>query len=66
LPSPAAAALVLKSGREKSLERRHPWIFSGAVLRVDGDPGSGDTVDVVTSGGAFLARAAYSPATSTT
>lgn len=63
LPTPrSAAALILKAGREKSLARRHPWIFSGAVERVDGDPASGATVDVVTSGGKFLARAAYSPA----
>jgi 23S rRNA (cytosine1962-C5)-methyltransferase len=53
--------LVLKSGREKSLRERHPWIFSGAVASVRGTPGSGDTVDVVSADGAFLARAAYSP-----
>lgn len=60
--SRAAAALILKPGREKSVERRHPWIFSGAVLRVEGDPASGATVDVLAANGAFLARAAYSPA----
>ena len=61
-PLRSAATLILKAGREKSLARRHPWIFSGAVERIDGDPASGATVDVVTSGGKFLARAAYSPA----
>ena len=54
--------LTLKPGREKSLERRHPWIFSGAVARVQGDPESGDTVAVRSGGGEFLAWAAYSPA----
>jgi 23S rRNA (cytosine1962-C5)-methyltransferase len=54
-------ALVLKPGREKSLLRRHPWIFSGAVDRVDGNPDSGGTVDLLSSKGDFLARAAYSP-----
>jgi len=54
-------ALVLKPGREKSLLRRHPWIFSGAVDRVDGNPDSGGTVDLISSKGDFLARAAYSP-----
>jgi len=59
---PAAGATVhLKAGRERSLVLRHPWIFSGAIERVDGDPGSGATVDVVDAAGAFLARAAYSP-----
>jgi 23S rRNA (cytosine1962-C5)-methyltransferase len=53
--------LTLKPGREKSLLRRHPWIFSGAIARVDGDPGSGATVDILSSKGDFLARAAYSP-----
>lgn len=54
-------ALVLKHGREKSLLRRHPWIFSGAVHRVEGEPGLGGTVDLQSSDGQFLARAAYSP-----
>ena len=53
--------LLLKSGREKSLLRRHPWIFSGAVARVQGDPGPGDSVAVRAAGGEFLAWAAYSP-----
>ena len=53
--------LILKPGREKSLKRRHPWIFSGAVARADGDPQSGETVEVRSSAGEFLAVAAYSP-----
>ncbi|HXD51016.1 MAG TPA: hypothetical protein VN689_03940, partial [Burkholderiales bacterium] len=36
--------LVLKPGREKSLKRRHPWIFSGAIAKLTGKPASGDTV----------------------
>ncbi len=54
-------ALVLKAGREKSLLRRHPWVFSGAIERIDGSAQAGDTVAVRTSAGAFLAYAAYSP-----
>ena len=54
-------ALILKEGREKSLKRRHPWIFSGAVERVTGDPNSGDSVEVRSAEGATLAIAAYSP-----
>ncbi len=53
--------LTLKPGREKSLLRRHPWIFSGAITRVDGNPDSGGTVDLLAADGQFLARAAYSP-----
>jgi 23S rRNA (cytosine1962-C5)-methyltransferase len=53
--------ILLKPGREKSLLRRHPWIFSGAIQRVDDEPASGGTVDVLSSKGDFLARAAYSP-----
>jgi 23S rRNA (cytosine1962-C5)-methyltransferase len=58
---PVNPALYLKPGREKSLLRRHPWIFSGAVARVDGDPAAGATVDLLAASGQFLARAAYSP-----
>ncbi|MBN2117880.1 MAG: class I SAM-dependent methyltransferase [Anaerolineales bacterium] len=57
----ANVALRLKPGREKSLLRRHPWIFSGAIQHVDGEPASGETVDLLASDRQFLARAAYSP-----
>jgi len=53
--------LILKKGREKAILRKHPWIFSGAVQRVEGDPASGETVGVFDSNGQFLAWAAYSP-----
>ncbi|MBI3360181.1 MAG: class I SAM-dependent rRNA methyltransferase [Chloroflexi bacterium] len=47
--------------RERSVLRRHPWIFSGAIKAVHGDPAVGETVDVLDSAGAFLACGAYSP-----
>ena len=53
--------LILKPGREKSLLRRHPWIFSGALAQIQGSPASGDTVEIVSSKEKFLAYAAYSP-----
>jgi 23S rRNA (cytosine1962-C5)-methyltransferase len=53
--------LILKPGREKSLKRRHPWVFSGAVARVDGTPEMGETVEVRSIDGEMLALAAYSP-----
>jgi len=54
-------ALILKPGREKSLLRRHPWIFSGAIQHGDKDIGLGETVDLLSSNQQFLARASYSP-----
>jgi 23S rRNA (cytosine1962-C5)-methyltransferase len=72
-PAPKAAApvragnpmgrpcIVLKAERDKSLLRRHPWIFSGAVECLDGKPASGDTVAVRDAAGSFLAWAAYNP-----
>lgn len=54
-------SLHLKPDREKSLHKRHPWIFSGSIADVEGDPASGETVDVYSSKGDFLAKAAYSP-----
>ena len=55
----AKPALILKAGREKSLLRRHPWIFSGAIECIDGAPASGDTLAVRDAAGNFLAWAAY-------
>jgi 23S rRNA (cytosine1962-C5)-methyltransferase len=55
------ATLILKPGREKSLLRRHPWIFDGAIAQVRGEAQAGDTVAVKSAEGAFLAWAAYSP-----
>jgi 23S rRNA (cytosine1962-C5)-methyltransferase len=53
--------ITLKAGREKSVLRRHPWIFSGAVQKMDENHASGATVDLLSFNGQFLARAAYSP-----
>ena len=41
--------VYLKSGKEESLKRFHPWIFSGAIARVEGEPEEGEVVDVYTS-----------------
>jgi 23S rRNA (cytosine1962-C5)-methyltransferase len=53
--------VILKPGREKSLKRRHPWLFSGAIGEVKGAPNIGDTVEICDSKGGFLAYGAYSP-----
>ena len=54
--------LVLRPGKEKSLLRRHPWVYASAVARVEGDLPSGATIEVRSADGRFLAWAAYSPA----
>jgi len=54
-------SIILNKGRDKSLLRRHPWIFSGAIHHVDEEPASGSTVDLLSSEKHFLARASYSP-----
>ena len=53
--------LKLKPGKEKSLRRRHPWVYAMAIDRVIGHPASGDIVRVVGADGSFLAWAAFSP-----
>ncbi len=53
--------IFLKKGRERALLRRHPWIFSGAIARVEGDPAPGATVTVCRADGTPLAQAAWSP-----
>lgn len=53
--------VILKQGREKSILRKHPWVFSGAIQKVTGAPGPGETVEVLTSGGQFLGNGAWSP-----
>ena len=47
--------LYLKRGKDESLRRFHPWIFSGAVHHIDGQPAEGDFVRVVTAEGDFIA-----------
>jgi 23S rRNA (cytosine1962-C5)-methyltransferase len=54
-------SITIRPGREKSLLRRHPWIFSGAIAQVSAGLQAGDTVRVVDSKGNFLAWAGYSP-----
>ncbi|MCU0480087.1 MAG: class I SAM-dependent rRNA methyltransferase [Anaerolineae bacterium] len=48
--------IILHKGREKSVFRRHPWIFSGGIARVNGNPQGGDMVTVRADNGGFLAR----------
>jgi 23S rRNA (cytosine1962-C5)-methyltransferase len=53
--------VYLKAGKEKSLQRRHPWVYSTAIGKTAGTPQSGDTVEVRAADGKFLAWGAFSP-----
>jgi len=52
-------SLHLKAKRHQSISRRHPWVFSRAVDRLDGDPQEGDRVQVLDAGGTLLGIAHY-------
>jgi 23S rRNA (cytosine1962-C5)-methyltransferase len=51
--------VVLKRGRARPVNQRHPWIYSGSIERVEGDPADGDVVDVRDAGSNWLARGYY-------
>ncbi len=51
--------IILKKGREDSLLRFHPWVFSGAIAQIVGNPAEGDIVGVFSQGGEFLAYGHY-------
>ena len=53
--------IVLKSGREQSVRRYHPWIFSGAIKKICGEPSEGDIVTVFDNKDNFLAVGHYQP-----
>lgn len=53
--------VVLQRGREGSLLRRHPWVFSGSIAVVTGRPAPGETVEILSHDGEWLARGAWSP-----
>lgn len=51
--------IYLRRGKEESLLRRHPWVFSGAIEGVSAEPSEGEIVDIVTIKGEFIARGHY-------
>jgi len=53
--------IVLKSDKEQSLRRFHPWVFSGAIKKMYGNPAEGDLVDVYDNKDTFLAVGHYAP-----
>lgn len=52
--------VILAEGKERPVQQRHPWIFSGAIARVAGYVGRGDVVDVQAADGTWLARGTWS------
>lgn len=57
--------IELKPGKEQSLLRFHPWIFSGAIRKINGNPIEGDVVEVEDSSGNFIALGHYQPSSIT-
>ena len=57
----ATPTVILRPGRDSSLRRHHPWIFNGAVATLRGEAAPGDTVEVHSADGQWLARGAWSP-----
>lgn len=55
------AKLILQPGKERSVLRRHPWLFAGAIAHLNGRAKAGDTVEIVADDGRPLGRAAFSP-----
>ncbi|MBW6501351.1 MAG: class I SAM-dependent methyltransferase, partial [Bacteroidales bacterium] len=53
--------IILKSGKDQSLRRYHPWVFSGAIKKIIGNPSEGDVVDVYDNKEEFLGTGHYQP-----
>lgn len=55
------ARITIRREREKPVLNQHPWVFSGAIQSIEGNPDPGDIVDVVSERGKFLARGYWNP-----
>ena len=53
------ATLILRPKRDAAVRRKHPWVFSGAIRKVLGNPKDGDLVEVQSAQGDFLALGHY-------
>jgi 23S rRNA (cytosine1962-C5)-methyltransferase len=51
--------VFLKKGRDTSLQRFHPWVFSGAIARMEGDVADGNWVSIINAGGKVVAHGHY-------
>lgn len=51
--------VILKAGKERSLQNFHPWLFSGAINKIEGDAQEGDIVEIFSAGNSYLATGHY-------
>jgi 23S rRNA (cytosine1962-C5)-methyltransferase len=58
---PAYPKVILKKGKERPILRGHPWVFSGAVARIEGDLSSGEVGEICSAGGQFLGLGYFNP-----
>jgi 23S rRNA (cytosine1962-C5)-methyltransferase len=59
--TPSLATVTLKPKRDESIRRKHPWVFSGGIKHVQGNPQAGDWVRVCANKGAILGWGHYAP-----
>ena len=55
------SSVILKKAADSFIKRKHPWIFSGAIEKVDGNPSNGETVQIFTSNKILVGYGSYSP-----
>ncbi len=55
------ARVILKKGREKSIQGRHPWLFSGGIHAIEGKAEPGEILSLYSASGEFLAKGFYNP-----
>ncbi|KAA5546670.1 class I SAM-dependent rRNA methyltransferase [Adhaeribacter rhizoryzae] len=55
------ARVILHGGKDHSLKRRHPWVFSGAIKKIQGEVAEGEAVEVFSAGGEYLGTGHYQP-----
>ncbi|MGE5811742.1 MAG: 23S rRNA (cytosine(1962)-C(5))-methyltransferase RlmI, partial [Ignavibacteria bacterium] len=54
-------SVILKKAADSFIKRKHPWIFSGAIEKVEGNPSNGDTVQIFTSNKTLIGYGSFSP-----
>jgi 23S rRNA (cytosine1962-C5)-methyltransferase len=55
------SSVILKKSADKFVKRKHPWIFSGAIEKVEGNPSNGEIIQIFTSNKTFVGYGSFSP-----
>ena len=55
------SSIILKKSADKFIKRKHPWVFSGAIEKVEGNPSNGETVQIFTSNKILVGCGSFSP-----